>query len=78
MTASINFVMHENEYVKEFSVGDKPSEKYKGIRQDMVRFVQLSGPELQYAISALGAAPVNKEVVYYFGDEARRIFFNWG
>lgn len=61
----------------EFHVGDKPKEKYLGIKPTHIVSVQLDCDELQHAQDNLGAAKVNKRVVTYYGDEARRIFFNW-
>lgn len=57
--------------------GFVPRNKWRGVKPPNVLSVTLSGPELAHAINVLGAAPVNKTEVTYFGDEARRIFFNW-
>ncbi len=52
-------------------------EKYQGIKPEHIEEIQLDGDELTHAITNLGAAVVQKRVVTYFGDEAKRIFFNW-
>lgn len=77
MAATITIKHGENFVLKQFTVGSAPRIKFPGIKHDMVISVMLSEYELSYAISVLGAAPVNKDEVIYFGDEARRIFFNW-
>jgi hypothetical protein len=61
----------------EFHVQDKPLNKLPDINPTDVDSIQLDGHELEYAQTTLGAAQVNKRVVTYFGDEARRILFNW-
>lgn len=42
-----------------------------------IEFIQLDGDELEHAINNCGAPRINKRVVYYFGDMAKQIYFNW-
>lgn len=76
MTAFVTIV-NSSTFVKEIKVGDKPTEKYRGVKPHMVTEIQLDGYELDYAINHLGAAYIKKSTATYYGDEARRIFFNW-
>jgi len=75
--AAYVFIGGEHNTIKCFYIGDKPSEKYKGIKPSMIQEIQLDCDELDYAINNLGAANVKKRVAKYYGDEACRIFFNW-
>ena len=77
MTAMLNFVGIGNKTEIVFHIGDDPVKKYPGIKHDNVVSIQLHGPELVYAIENLGAANVKQELATYFGDEAKRIYFNW-
>jgi hypothetical protein len=72
---TINFNGSNKEII--FHIGEKPKEKYQGIKPEHIEEIQLDGDELAHAITNLGAAVVQKRVVTYFGDEAKRIFFNW-
>lgn len=40
-------------------------------------YVELDGAELRFAIEQLGAIPMKRARSRYYGDEAKRIFFNW-
>lgn len=86
MTATVKFVIQHTDfnggampkhYSKDFFVGDKPSNTWKGIKPNNIESIECSGDELEYAKTNLGAADVKKSNVLYYGDEARRIFFNW-
>lgn len=79
MTAAVTFTMGDSGYLftKELWLGTNPSEKWPGIKANKIESIELSGPELEHAISFLGAPNVRRPRVVYFGDEARRIFFNW-
>lgn len=61
----------------ELRVHDKLENHPPAILPQDVDIITLDGDELHYAQTELGAAKVNKRVVTYFGDEARRILFNW-
>ena len=78
MTAIVTFTMGDKpeQFTKEFHMSDRPSLKWLGIKANNVVSVELEGREHEYAMNNLGAAPVRKERAIYFGDEARRIFFN--
>lgn len=58
-------------------VGDKVLRDLPQVKPHNLKSIQLDCGELDHAIQNLGAAPVNKRVVTYYGDEAKRIFFNW-
>lgn len=77
MSAYLTIDFNNNKKEIIFHIGEKPKEKYQGIKPEHVKEIQLDGDELDHAVNNLGAAPVKKRVVTYFGDEARRIFFNW-
>lgn len=60
-----------------FLVGDKVLRDLPQVKHNNLISIQLDGDELDHAINNLGAPPVKKHVVTYYGDEAKRIFFNW-
>ena len=63
-----------------FECGTDPVSKYAQwyISRGNLLEVELSGTELMHAIENLGAAHVIRSgSVRYFGDEAKRIVFNW-
>lgn len=81
MAATVTFLMYTGDtptqYSKSFYVGENPSKAWKGIKCKNIESIVLSGDELAYAKTNLGAADVKKSTVMYYGDEACRIFFNW-
>jgi hypothetical protein len=40
-------------------------------------YIELDGAELRFAIEHLGATPMKRAISRYYGDEAKRILFNW-
>lgn len=77
MPAILTIKNHGSKTEFEFHMGDNPSKRWLGIKPDDVVSVELYGEELQYAITTLGATKVDQSSAIYFGDEAKRIYFNW-
>ena len=75
----IHIANEDKSFQKDLSVslGMNIMNKFRGLRNFNVEFIVLSDAELEYAINTLGAAPVKKPIVSYFGDEAKRIVYNW-
>jgi hypothetical protein len=77
MAAFLNITYNDNDKEIQFHIGEDLRSRYRGIKPQHVNSIQLDGDELAHAIDNLGAANVKRRVATYFGDEARRIVFNW-